>query len=48
MKLGASAFWDKSDVQGAQLIQVNPLLPPFVNPTLGTQPLVKANARVDD
>ncbi len=48
VKLGASAFWDKSDVQGAQLIQVNPLLPPFVNPTLGTQPLVKADARVGD
>ncbi|HMT45916.1 MAG TPA: TonB-dependent receptor [Novosphingobium sp.] len=48
VKLGANAFWDKSDVQGAQLIQVNPLMPPFVNPLLGTQPLVTGDARVGD
>lgn len=48
VKLGATAFWDKSDVQGAQLIQVNPLLPPFVNPLLLTQPLVTNDARVGD
>jgi iron complex outermembrane receptor protein len=46
--LGASAFWDKSDVQAAQLIQVNPLMPPFVDPRLGTQPLVTSDARVGD
>lgn len=48
VKLGATAFWDKSDVQGAQLIQVNPLLPPFVNPLTLTQPLVRTDARVGD
>ncbi len=48
VKLGANAFWDKSDVQGAQLIQVNPLMPPFVNPLTGRQPLVKTDARLGD
>lgn len=48
VKLGVAAFWDKSDVQAAQLIQVNPLLPPFVNPLSVAQPLVKTNARVGD
>jgi iron complex outermembrane recepter protein len=48
VKLGVNAFWDKSDVQGAQLIQVNPLLPPFVNPQTGTQPIANSRARVGD
>lgn len=48
VKLGFNAFWDKSDVQAAQLIQVNPLLPPFVNPSLALQPLVTTDARVGD
>lgn len=48
IQLGANGFWDKSDVQGAQLIQVNPLLPPFVNPRTGTQPIVNNDARVGD
>jgi outer membrane receptor protein involved in Fe transport len=47
-KLSVSAFWDKSDVQAAQLIQVNPLLPPFANPVLAAQPLVTSNARIGD
>ena len=46
--LGANAFWDKSDVQAAQLIQINPLMPPFASPLLATQPLVKDDARVGD
>ena len=48
VKLAANAFWDKSDVQAAQLIQVNPLIPPFVNPLLLTQPIVGRDARVGD
>lgn len=48
VKLGVSAFWDKSDVQAAQLIQVNPLIPPFVNPALLTQPIVNNTARLGD
>lgn len=48
VQLGFNAFWDKSDVQAAQLIQVNPLLPPFVNPRTGTQPIVRTDARVGD
>lgn len=48
VKLGVNAFWDKSDVQAAQLIQVNPLIPPFVDPRLAQQPLVTSNARVGD
>ena len=47
-KLSVNAFWDKSDVQAGQLIQVNPLLPPFANPVLAAQPLVTSNARVGD
>lgn len=47
-KLGVNAFWDKSDVQAAQLIQVNPLIPPFVDPRLLALPLVKVDARVGD
>lgn len=39
-KLGVNAFWDKSDVQAAQLILVSPLVPPAVDPALLTQPLV--------
>lgn len=46
--LGVSAFWDKSDVQAAQMIQVNPLIPPFVDPRLAQLPLVTSNARVGD
>jgi iron complex outermembrane receptor protein len=38
-KLGVTAFWDKSDVQAAQLIQVNPLVPPAVDPQLFTFPI---------
>lgn len=38
-KLGVTAFWDKSDVQAAQLIQVNPLVPPAVDPELFTFPI---------
>lgn len=48
VKLGFNAFWDKSDVQAAQLIQVNPLIPPFVNPALLAQPIVGRDARVGD
>lgn len=47
-KLGVNAFWDKSDVQAAQLIQVNPLIPPFVDPRLLTLPLITSNARLGD
>ena len=47
-KLSVNAFWDKSDVQAGQLIQVNPLLPPFANPVLAAQPLVTSNALVGD
>ncbi|MCH4150661.1 MAG: TonB-dependent receptor [Sphingobium sp.] len=46
--LGVSAFWDKSDVQAAQMIQVNPLIPPFVDPRLAQLPLVTSDARVGD
>ncbi|MGQ2977793.1 MAG: TonB-dependent receptor [Sphingopyxis sp.] len=48
VKLGFNAFWDKSDVQAAQLIQINPLIPPFVNPLLTAQPIVAKDARVGD
>lgn len=47
-KIGFNAFWDKSDVQAAQLIQVNPLMPPFADPRLATQPIVDSDARVGD
>ncbi|NML89098.1 TonB-dependent receptor [Sphingobium sp. TB-6] len=47
-KIGFNAFWDKSDVQAAQLIQVNPLMPPFVDPRLANQPIVTSDARVGD
>lgn len=40
-KLGVTAFWDKSDVQAAQLIQVNPLVPPAVDPRLFSFPIAK-------
>lgn len=46
-KLGVNAFWDKSDVQAAQLIQVSPLVPPAVDPALLTLPLV-GQARLAD
>jgi len=38
-KLGVTAFWDKSDVQAAQLIQVNPLVPPAVDTQLFALPI---------
>jgi outer membrane receptor protein involved in Fe transport len=38
-RFGLNAFWDKSDVPGAQLIQVNPLIPAAVDPLLLTFPL---------
>ncbi|MGB5076837.1 MAG: TonB-dependent receptor [Sphingorhabdus sp.] len=47
IKLGVSAFWDKSDGQAAQLIQVNPLVPPAVDPALLTLPLA-SGARAAD
>ncbi|MGE0115271.1 MAG: TonB-dependent receptor [Steroidobacteraceae bacterium] len=43
-----SGFNDKSDAQAAQLVQVNPLIPPFVSPALSTLPLANQNARVAD
>lgn len=48
ISLGVNAFWDKSDVQAAQLIQVNPLIPPFVSPVLLGQPIVNRTSRVGD
>jgi iron complex outermembrane recepter protein len=47
-KLGVSAFWDQSDGQAAQLIQVNPLVPPAVDPNLLTLPLAGSGARSAD
>ena len=44
-KFGVSAFWDKSDVPAAQLIQVNPLVAPAVDPALPALPLAGGNAR---
>lgn len=46
-RFGLNAFWDKSDVPGAQLIQVNPLIPFFVNPALLAQPLAHGNRDAD-
>ncbi|MCX7864117.1 MAG: TonB-dependent receptor [Novosphingobium sp.] len=46
-RLGINAFWDKSDVQAAQLIEVSPLILPAVDPALLTFPLV-ARARDAD
>jgi iron complex outermembrane recepter protein len=46
-KFGLNAFWDKSDVQAAQLIQVNPLVPPAIDPVLPTFPLA-SGARAAD
>lgn len=46
-KFGVNAFWDKSDVQAAQLIQVSPLVPPAVEPLLFTYP-VAGKAREAD
>lgn len=40
-QLGLNAFWDNSDVPAAQLIQINPLIPPFVNPDLLVQPIAQ-------
>lgn len=46
-KIGVSAFWDKSDVQAAQLIQVSPLVPPAVEPLLFTYPLATKAREAD-
>ncbi len=46
-KIGLNAFWDKSEVQAAQLIQVNPLVPPAVDPALLPLPLA-GGARTAD
>ncbi len=46
-KIGVSAFWDKSDVQAAQLIQVSPLVPPAVDPLLLTFPLANEAREAD-
>jgi len=48
LALSLDAFSDKSDAQAGQLIAVNPLLPPFVDPTLATRPLVTKDARAAD
>ena len=47
IKLGVSAFWDKSDGQAAQLIQINPLVPPAVDPALLTLPLASGARDAD-
>lgn len=47
-KIGVNAFWDKSDVQAAQLIQINPLIPPFVDPRTATLPIVNSKSRIGD
>lgn len=46
-KFGLNAFWDKSDVQAAQLIQVNPLAPPAVEPLLLTYPFANKPRQAD-
>jgi iron complex outermembrane recepter protein len=46
-KFGLSAFWDKSDVQAAQLIQVNPLVPPAVDSRLFAFPLARGARAAD-
>ncbi len=46
-QFGLNAFWDKSDVPAAQLIQINPLIPPFVNPALLAQPLADDSREAD-
>jgi outer membrane receptor protein involved in Fe transport len=43
-----AGFADDSDAQAAQLIQVNPLQPPFVSPVLTALPLASGNARAAD
>jgi iron complex outermembrane receptor protein len=48
LKFGLNAFRDKSDVQAAQLIQINPLIPPFADPRLASLPLAGNNARSAD
>lgn len=47
-KLGVTAFWDKSDVQAAQLIQVSPLVPPALDARLLGFALVDDNGRDAD
>ncbi|QKS01138.1 TonB-dependent receptor [Sphingomonas sp. CL5.1] len=42
------AFADDSDAQASQLIQINPLQPPFVSPVLTGLPLVSGDARAAD
>jgi iron complex outermembrane recepter protein len=46
-KIGFSGFWDKSDGQAAQLIQVNPLVPPAVDARLFAFPLVNSARKGD-
>lgn len=46
-QLSLSGFLDRSDAQAAQLVQIDPLLPPFVSPGLATQPIA-ASARAAD
>lgn len=47
-KFALNGFVDKSDSQAAQLIQVNPLIPPFVDSRLATLPIVGSDARKAD
>lgn len=47
-KFALNAFWDHSDVQAAQLIQINPLIPPFADARLASLPLAGGNARSAD
>ena len=46
-QFGVNAFWDNSDVPAAQLIQINPLIPPFVNPALLGQPIAGDSREAD-
>lgn len=47
-KFNVNGFLDKGRAQAAQLIQINPLIPPFVDPRLLQQPLATSNARQAD
>ncbi len=46
-KFGLTAFWDKSDVQAAQLHQVTPLILPAIDPRLLTFPLASGSRDAD-
>jgi outer membrane receptor protein involved in Fe transport len=46
-KFGLTAFWDKSDVQAAQLHEVTPLVAPAIDPQLPTFPLVSDSRTAD-